>query len=326
MNLFIDTNIFLSFYHLTSDDLEELKKLGVLLRQNQITLLLPEQVIKEFRRNRENKIADALKRLREQRLNLQFPQLCKDYEEYSRLRQLQQEYEEHHATLLQRIAQDVGNESLKADTTIQELFSLAERIITDDTIVARARLRYDSGNPPGKSNSLGDAINWETLLLAVPNGQDVYFITDDKDYCSPLNESLFNGYLLHEWAQTKGSQLFYHQRLSSFFKERFPHIKLASELEKDLLIRDFADSGTFARTHAVISGLSRYTDFTAAQLNDIVAAAISNNQVYRIINDPDVMGFLSTVIAGHEAQIDHDNLAQLQARLAPMETHEEIPF
>ena len=40
MNLFIDTNIFLSFYHLSSDDLEELRKLAALLEQKKATLYL----------------------------------------------------------------------------------------------------------------------------------------------------------------------------------------------------------------------------------------------------------------------------------------------
>ena len=89
MNLFIDTNVFLSFYHLTSDDLEELNKLSVLLEQGQVSLFIPKQVITEFKRNRENKISAATKRLKDQKLNLQFPQLCKDYEEYTKLRELQ---------------------------------------------------------------------------------------------------------------------------------------------------------------------------------------------------------------------------------------------
>ncbi len=36
INLFIDTNIFHSFFHLTSEDLEELKKLAVLIDNNEI--------------------------------------------------------------------------------------------------------------------------------------------------------------------------------------------------------------------------------------------------------------------------------------------------
>ena len=42
MYLFIDTNVFLSFLHYSSDDLEELKKLEVLLRNGRIRLLLPD--------------------------------------------------------------------------------------------------------------------------------------------------------------------------------------------------------------------------------------------------------------------------------------------
>ena len=65
MNIFIDTNIFLSFVdHLSNDDLEELNKLSLLLQQGKTKLYLPEQVVQEFRRNRDNKIADALKQLR----------------------------------------------------------------------------------------------------------------------------------------------------------------------------------------------------------------------------------------------------------------------
>ncbi|MEQ1761458.1 MAG: PIN domain-containing protein [Vicinamibacterales bacterium] len=79
LNLFIDTNVFLSFFHLTSEDLEELRKLSALVKDKRVTLWLPEQVIHEFRRNREGKIQDALKQLRDQRLNLQFPSICKDY-------------------------------------------------------------------------------------------------------------------------------------------------------------------------------------------------------------------------------------------------------
>lgn len=53
VNLFIDTNIFLSFYHLSGEDLEELDKLAVLIKKKQVQLLLPRQVRDEFYRNRE---------------------------------------------------------------------------------------------------------------------------------------------------------------------------------------------------------------------------------------------------------------------------------
>ena len=57
MLLFIDTNIFLSFYEFTKDDLEELKKLSRMLAEDELTLLLPSQVVDEFWRNRDERIA-----------------------------------------------------------------------------------------------------------------------------------------------------------------------------------------------------------------------------------------------------------------------------
>lgn len=325
MNLFIDTNIFLSFYHFTSDDLEELKKLTALVCGGGVNLLLPEQVVSEFRRNRANKIADALKRLRDQRLGLQFPQLCKDYEEYESLRGAQREYEKFHTMLIGRLENDVAQESLKADTIIQELFKVARTVPTSPLTLERARLRMDLGNPPGKKGSLGDAVIWETLLNVVAQGEDLYFVSDDQDYFSPLDEASLDPYLLQEWSTKKSSQLCVYKRLSSFFRDMFPNIKLASELEKGQLIEEFTNSPTFAQTHIVIAKLSKFSDFTPVQVNEIVAAAVTNNQVYWIARDPDVRRFLTKVVSGREHQIDPDNLRRLQYVLNQMEPYGEIP-
>lgn len=316
MHLFIDTNVFLSFYHLTSDDLEELRKLAVLIEQKQVTLLLPDQIIDEFRRNRETKIADAIKGLREQRLNLQFPQICKDYPEYAELRTFQRLYEERHSALLTKISDDVTHATLKADEAIRELFAKAEPIASTTERVARARLRIAIGNPPGKDGSLGDAINWEALLEHMPPLTDLHFITDDRDYVSALDENRFQEFLLAEWAaKTPGSTLRFYRRLSSFFKEHFPQIKLASELEKELAIQALAASSSFARTHAAVAGLSRHTQFTAVQRNDIVRAAVSNQQVSWIASDEDIHRFLTTVLSGHEAEVEATLLTEVQALL-----------
>jgi predicted nucleic acid-binding protein len=317
MHLFIDTNILLSFYHFTGDDLEELKKLVVLLEQRKLQLYLPDQVVSEFRRNRESKIADALKKLKEQRLNLQFPQICKDYDEYAKLRDLQKQYESHHTALLNKLSEDIKGFSLKADGIIEQLFKLAEKIQCADALVKKARDRFDLGNPPGKDDSLGDAVNWEALLASVPAKSDLHFITDDKDYCSALDEESFSGFLTEEWREKKKSHVLFYRRISGFFKEHFPDIKLATELEKDLLIQAFANSGTFALTHRWVAKLSKVADFTPAQLNAIVSAAVSNSQIGLIIDDPDIHEFLSVLIKGREKLIEKDNLAPLMFLLTP---------
>ncbi len=334
MHLFIDTNIFLAFYHLTSDDLEELRKLALLIDGEQVVLLLPDQVAAEFRRNRENKIADALKGLKEQRLNLQFPQICKDYPEYPDLRALQKQYEERHSALLDKVSHDISNSTLKADETIKELFAKAKRIESTPELVSRAKLRIAVGHPPGKDNSIGDAINWEALLDYMPPLTDLHFITDDRDYVSILDENRFKDFLFQEWAaRTQDSKLHLYRRLSSFFKDYFPQIKLASELERELLIQKLASSPSFSRTHSAVARLSKHTQFTAAQRNDIVRAAVSNNQVSWIIDDDDVHQFLTAVTTGHEDEIEDALLSELQELFAKWKVEEvsandqeDIPF
>lgn len=324
MNLFIDTNIFLSFYHMTSDDLEELKKLAVLIDQRKLTLYLTEQVVFEFRRNRENKIGDALKRLKDQRLNLQFPQICKDYDEYHELRKLQKKYEEEHTALLSKINKGASEHSLKADQIIDSLFIKATNLVTKDLMIDRARYRIQIGNPPGKEGSLGDAINWEALLEHVPDNVDLYFIADDRDYYSILDESKFKEYLLLEWSKKKHSSIIFYRQLSAFFNEHFPDIKLASELEKELLIRNLSASHNFDQTHRVVAKLSKYTDFTHAQANAIIEAAVSNSQISWIIEDEDVNQFLRAVISGREDQIDPNNLGMLYDLLKKAEQGQKI--
>jgi len=329
MNIFLDTNIFLSFYHFTNDDLEELKKLSVLLGQGKVKLYLPEQVIQEFTRNRENKIADALKQLREQKLDLRFPQFIKEYDEFDNLRQLQRNYSKIHAELIQKAINDIQAQDLKADRVIQDLFKNGIEIPVNDAIKELARTRMAVGNPPGKNGSLGDALNWEVLLQNIPNGEPLYFITDDKDYASPIDSNIFNAYLSKEWQDQKNSKVVYYKSLSEFFKEHFPKITLASELEKDLVIRDLANSSSFAETHTIISKLNKYSDFTIAQINAIIDATNSNNQVYWIIDDPDVKEFLLKVIKGKESLLKPDGLNELYSTMKDVQEspeEDDVPF
>jgi predicted nucleic acid-binding protein len=333
MKLFIDTNIFLSFYHLSSDDLEELKKLAVLLDQKKVELFLPQQVVDEFRRNREVKIADALKRFREEKLNDQFPQICKEYEEYPQMREAIAAYKEQKSKLLEKLSAEIASETLKADKTILELFGKATGIEVNSEIVSKARWRMVVGNPPGKNNSAGDAINWECLLQKAPDGHALFFITDDGDYSSPVDESEFLPFLQKEWAERKKGKIRYFNRLSAFFRSQFPDIRLARELEKELLIRNLAASPNFATTRKLLKQLVEYADFTATQLNDIVQAAITNNQIFWIAGDEDINEFLHKLIAGNESKIQPTALKELKEFLgdvtpapAAKPSDDEVPF
>ena len=87
-----------------------------------------------------------------------------------------------------------------------------------------------------------------------------------------LDETEFSPFLQKEWTEAKEGKIRYFGRLSAFLKNQFPDIRLARELEKELLIRSLASSPNFAATRKLLTQLVEYSDLTAAQLNDIVQA------------------------------------------------------
>lgn len=330
MNLFIDTNIYLTFYHYSSDDLEELKKLSSAVKNRKITLYATDQVKNEFRRNRETKIADALKRFSDQKLNTQFPQICKEYEEYNHLRDAIRQYNEAKDKIYAKLLSDTEQDTLGADSLIGELFAKSQTLYSNPTILNAATLRMQLGNPPGKKGSYGDAINWEILLSEMPT-QDLYLITDDTDYISPINEDKLAHYLIEEWEEKKHASIFFYRRLSQFFRHKFPSIKLANDMEKELAIANLVSSGNFASTHVAIARLAGFGDFTIAQIREIIDAALSNCQIYWISGDSDVSQFMQNIVRGREAEIDAEKLAEFRRRYtsepeaAPVE-EEDISF
>ncbi|MBW8050093.1 MAG: hypothetical protein FVQ77_07100 [Cytophagales bacterium] len=304
INLYIDTNIYLTFFHFTNEDLEELKKLIALINTGNIKLFLPEQTKNEFYRNREVKVSDSLDKLRASKLNNQFPKICQTYDEFGLMKKAIKQFETNKTKLLQKLQHDAETETLMADDVLSQLLSKATFIETSVEILNSAIVRYDIGNPPGKDKSYGDAINWESLLFTIPPHQDLYFISEDKDYYSKLNEKSFNSYLIREWKQKKQSELFYFKRLTEFFKSQYPNIEISSETEKDIIIRNLIEAYTFDNAKSVIRKLRSYDNFSIKQLNEITNAFSSNNQIYWIKNDYTVLSARRELIEANCDKID----------------------
>lgn len=243
INLFIDSNIWLDLYHYSSDDLDEFSKLSD-MRNVDINILLTEQIKNEVFRNRDNKIYDAYKKFKI--IGIQFPNLCKGYDEYKKLYHLNKEFIKLHKELCKKIEIDISKQKLHADIVINNFFSDSNIIPLEENIIQKAKNRFDIGNPPGKDKSYGDMINWLLLLEKVPKKEDLFFISSDSDFSSPIDNKLFNTYLLNEWKLLKESNLFFYSSLSSFFKEHIKDIQLKSENEKTTLIAKLFNSPHFA--------------------------------------------------------------------------------
>jgi hypothetical protein len=276
-----------------------------------ITLVLTEQIEDEFNRNRSAKIADAMKKLQEARFKIAFPAFAKDYPGYDELRTLLDKAGKRHAELVETITKDAIKGDLKADALVVDLFQKATMLVVSDEIYLGALRRVRRGNPPGKENSLGDAINWECLLAEIDDGTDVHLVSEDKDYRSQLSAE-FSEFLDYEWDKRKKSKIFFYTKISDFFKTNFPNIKIASEVERDLLVEDLRNTGSFVSTHLVVAKLLKQTDFSPLQIEELVQIARSNSQVGWIMGDPDVHDFYASLLK-HEAKLPPEVAAHLKA-------------
>lgn len=311
MNLFVDANIYLDFYHFSNDDLDELKKLVDLVNKGEITLVLTSQVIDEVRRNRDNKVADAYNKFKDSKITLNLPQICKGYSEFPKITRSVHVLRTLIDELDKKLIKDINERTLKADEIINQLFGGAV-VIDSSQFLERARIRLDLGNPPGKQRSYGDALTWTSLISELKDKKNLFFISDDIDYKSPLDEFTFNTYLRDEWKKLKKSDLFFYVKLSDFFSEHHKDIQLKVEEEKNALISALSNSPNFAYTHKVISRLSKYISFTDEQIRDISKIATDNNQVGSILDDSDIKDFYKRLLDNKDEIIDPKILKKIK--------------
>lgn len=278
MNLFVDANVFLDFYHFSDDDLDELKKLIDLINKGEITLIITSQVVDEVKRNRDGKVADSYKKFKDSKVELNLPQICKSYKEFNQIKKSLGIIKKLKADLNGKLKKDISERTLKADETINELIKIS-KVVDVKKHVDLARERFDQGNPPGKNGSYGDSLTWVALISELKEKEDLFFISDDKDYKSPLDEYTLNSFLLDEWKEKKKANIFFYTKLSAFFNKHHKDIQLRVEEEKNKLIESLAQSPNFETTHSIIARLSSFVSFTDEQIRELVKAATENSQV-----------------------------------------------
>jgi predicted nucleic acid-binding protein len=224
MHVFVDTNILLNFFHFSSEELDALANVFASQEKGAASIHLTDQVVAEFRRNREAKIIDALKRFKDFRRGLQLPHFMRAYSEFSKAHEVAGELQANLSALEKKAEADIAKNKLHADELILSVISSASILPTTEAIYGRARMRVDLGNPPGKEGSLGDAVNWELLLETVPNGEDLHVVTEDKDFYSSIDTERANPFLEAEWHDRKSSDVHLYRTLSKFLDQHFDGI------------------------------------------------------------------------------------------------------
>lgn len=308
LNLFIDTNIYLNFYHFSKEDLDKLGDLEKLINETaEIKLFVPSQVVDEYTRQREKVIHDALKEF-DASSKFKIPALCKGYNEKDELEQAYNDFETKRNNLRRKISEDIKIKNLDADRKITNLFSASKESVSGE-IEEIAKCRVAKGNPPGKKGSLGDAINWEFLLKFVPDREDLYVVTSDDDYTSALNKNMLSSFLLDEWQEKKNSNIYFYKMLNDFFQDRYPKLVLDDDYIKESRIKSFEESGSFMEARTNISELIGLGDFSDEQINRIVVASIANDQIYNAhAYSPERVGKkLETLIRGRAHGVEPKN-------------------
>lgn len=297
IHVFIDTNIFLSFFAYTNDDIEELKKLVGLIKNDKIDLYLTKQACREFDRNREAKIVQALGEFGKIVLP-GLPRLMAHYPKGGAYSKVVKELRKIHNDLVVKAKADALGEEFPADRLFAAIMSAEEPIVEDTEDLAKARLRTERNDPPGKAGSFGDRLNWELLVAKTPEMTDMHIISKDGDFSSSIDATKPHPVLAKEWKNENGGTLYLHTELGAFIAAHFPDIKLATDIERRDAINALAASRSFASTHYAISKLISFVDLLAPpEIDELVEVATKNGQVGWIGKDPDVQEFFGKVIS-----------------------------
>lgn len=215
IHLFIDTNVFLNFYSFTNDGLDQLVRLTEVVDAGNVCLHLPQQVVNELARNREQKIKLANEQFLKESLPTSIPRHLHPYAQSGEYVVAIEQAKTLRKKLISLAVADASNQTLQPDVLLRALFEKAEKYPEDNGVFGLALQRMQKGNPPGKNGSVGDQYNWEILLKEVPDA-DLYIVSKDGDYVSVLNSSRPHPFLEIEWKEKKGSALHIFPELKAF--------------------------------------------------------------------------------------------------------------
>ena len=229
--IFIDTNIFLDFYRISSSDIS-MKYLDQIELHKDI-IITSSQVEMEFKKNRQKVILEGLSEFKKAAdVKLSIPPIVQDSKSVEMLKASKKSLEEQHKKLVQKIS-NIFVDPNKHDPvykTFNKIFQNKSDINlnreNDLRIGIRelAAKRFYLGYPPRKSadTSYGDAINWEWIIdCAIKSKKHIIIVTRDTDYGAKYNgQPYLNDWLRQEFHQRVGARrkIFLTDKLSTAFK------------------------------------------------------------------------------------------------------------
>lgn len=315
MHLFIDANIFLDYYEATKSELDDLAKMRTLIKKDGATLYLPDQVIREFWKNREGSISKALRAFQKDGRG-SVPRLAMEDVQYAEMMESYKKYETIKNIISTRIKKAVADENTIADDEVRALFAVSHKIDTSGGIFSIAQERALRHNPPGKKDGLGDRISWVSLLQTVPNGSDLHVISADGDFATEEEGNGIKPYLAAEWKTKKGGKVKLWERASQFLAAHFPDAANSIQIELTLLVSKLEDSPSFAKTHHILSEFDDVARLTLPLVERIAQAILTNHQINSILEDEDVFTVCTKFMQQHGKKLKEWQKEEIQKLLS----------
>jgi hypothetical protein len=295
--------------------LKELDKLVALIEAKTIKLYLTQQVVDEFKRNRETNLSNSIKEFRSYLIK-PCPSFMRELDEYDQYKKVLGRFSKSSIALAEKAMADAKEGTLDADKLFAKLLHSAKVLPVSDEAFSAAQKRNALGNPPGKQNSMGDELNWEILLESVSKDHDLHIVSKDRDFASPLDSTQPKAFLIDEWKEKQGGQLYLYEQIGQFFTTQFPGEDFSLEVEKQEAISKLVHSGNFATTHSAIALLLPHIPFlTAQQAEQVVQGGLSNTQVAWIISDADVEAFFMKLYEEHHEALSEEQRERLEEAL-----------
>lgn len=314
LHVFIDTNVWLSFYSFTNDDLEQLRTLIALIKAEKLKLYVDQHLADEFYRNRERKLAESIREFSDRPVAKGIPRYMRDYPEAKAYEEGVEAALKARDAMVTRTKEDAKAKGLAADKLFADILAVCPPKEITKAVFDAAVVRRLKGNPPGKYPSAGDQIHWEMLLKEVPEGVELHVVSKDGDFESKLNKGMADPFLFDEWNTKKKGELFLHNELRPFFNSKFPDIKLAVDVEKNEALSKLVNSGSFQMTHTAIEGLALFkNDLSWNDADALFTALMDNSQIRWISTDSDVKGFYVPLIEKYKNKIGDERHAELSA-------------
>lgn len=162
--IYIDTNVFLDFYQAGTD------RLGVFrdFATRATSVILPEQTIREFRRNRSLRLHDlASKASKDHGQTLFVTAIVREVSSFLKWTEARDEVRKRADEIAQQLltwANDEASDPVLAE--FEKLVATATSLPTTDIAIEKAKRRKVLGDPPSSpdKHTIGDELIWETLL------------------------------------------------------------------------------------------------------------------------------------------------------------------